>query len=126
MAEAYEKKLVSPLWQKRRLEIMQRDGWQCKFCGIKTEELHVHHVFYLPNRQPWEYEDEYLVTVCHACHSEEEKMKAEDPTLIGLFSMTGLSRRELTYLAVELRRHLADGLARNRKFQDLMEFLANT
>lgn len=126
MNTAYSMKLLSPQWQKKRLVIMQRDNFQCRFCGDGTQTLHVHHIIYLPNRDPWEYEDEYLVTTCQACHLDEEKLKAEDPMLIGLFSLTGLNRRQLYALSVELRRNLADDKARNRKFQELMDFLANT
>lgn len=125
MSEYYNELLKSPLWQRARLKVMERDDFQCRFCGDKTEQLHVHHTIYLPNKTPWDYDDQYLVTICHACHMEEEKLKPEDPTLIGLFSMTGLSRRQLYPLAVELRRHLADMKMKNEKFQDLMSCLAN-
>jgi hypothetical protein len=30
--------------------------------------LHVHHLFYIWDHLPWEYELDALVTVCHACH----------------------------------------------------------
>lgn len=122
----YSEKLTSPLWQRRRLEIMQRDDFKCHYCGDATEQLEIHHVVYLGNRQPWEYEDEHLICICHSCHSEEERMKSEDGMLIGMFSMSGLSRRQLNYLAVELRRHFTKRANREGKFQDLMDFLANT
>jgi hypothetical protein len=104
---------------------MQRDNFKCRFCGSSTESLHIHHAMYLPDKQPWEYDDPFLITVCHACHVDEERMKSEDPVLIGLFSLSGLSRRQLNYLAVELRRHFS-GRDVNMKYQDLMDFLANT
>ena len=122
----YEKKLVSPHWQRRRLEIMQKNDFKCHFCGNADEQLDIHHLIYLRGRDPWEYDDPYLIAICHSCHAEEERMKSEDPTLIGMFSMSGLSRRQLTYLAVELRRHFAKRTNREEKFQDLMDFLANT
>ena len=122
----YGKKLTSPLWQRRRLEIMQRDDFKCYFCGNATKQLEIHHVVYLRKAEPWDYEDEHLVCLCHDCHAEEERMKSEDPFLLGQFCMSGLSRRQLNYLAVELRRHLFRRANREEKFQDLMNFLANT
>lgn len=124
--DEYEKKLTSPHWQRKRLEVMQKSDFKCHFCGNGNEQLEIHHVIYLRGRQPWDYDDEYLIAVCHSCHVEEERMKSEDPTLIGLFSMSGLSRRQLNYLAVELRRHFTKRANREEKYQDLMDFLANT
>ena len=117
----YKRKLASPFWQRRRLEIMKRDDFCCRFCGDKEHELHVHHVAYLPNLDPQDYEDQHLLTLCHACHEAEEKLKSEDPFMIGKFLVSGLSRRQLYALATELRRHLwSGGQTRQNKFQDLM------
>ena len=55
-----------PRWQKRRLEIMERDDFQCMCCGDKESELHVHHKRY--KGQPWEAEDDDLQTLCTSCH----------------------------------------------------------
>jgi hypothetical protein len=55
-----------PRWQKRRLEIMERDGFQCVACGSKTNELHVHHKRY--KGQPWQAKDDDMQTLCTACH----------------------------------------------------------
>lgn len=126
MSEKYERKLTSPFWQKKRLEIMQRDEFACRFCGDKTNELHVHHAIYLPGLQPWEYEDQHLLTLCHVCHLEEEKMKSNDLFLISMLTQTGLSRRQLYALSVSLRRHFINTKHREMKFQDLTEFLEHT
>ena len=58
-----------PRWQKKRLEVFDRDGWECSHCGASTNELHVHHVRYQTNKKVWEYEDQDLRTLCRACHS---------------------------------------------------------
>ena len=55
-----------PRWQKRRLEIMERDGFECVVCGDKESELHVHHKRY--RGQPWDAEDDDLQTLCVYCH----------------------------------------------------------
>lgn len=33
--------------------------------------MHVHHIKYLSNLEPWEYENEYLATYCELCHNTE-------------------------------------------------------
>lgn len=67
----YQEKLKDPRWQKKRLEIFERDKWTCVCCDRKDITLHVHHLFYLPGMNPWEYKDEHLVTYCELCHNSE-------------------------------------------------------
>jgi 5-methylcytosine-specific restriction endonuclease McrA len=64
----YIEKLKDPRWQRRRCEIMYRDGYICQKCGDETISLNVHHVFYYPGLEPWEYEDNDLITLCENCH----------------------------------------------------------
>lgn len=65
----YSKKLRDPRWQKKRLEILQRDKFSCLMCGDKQEELHVHHRQYEKDKDPWEVDNTSLVTVCRSCHN---------------------------------------------------------
>jgi hypothetical protein len=65
---AYFELLKDPRWQKRRLEILERDGWNCVDCGDGTKTLHVHHRYYEWRLKPWEYEDDALTTLCEPCH----------------------------------------------------------
>lgn len=69
----YSDLLKHPNWQKKRLLILERDNWTCQSCGDKESMLHVHHFRYLPNNKPWEYSDEFLITLCQYCHKEEEE-----------------------------------------------------
>lgn len=64
----YKEFLKDGRWQRKRLEIMKRDGFKCKQCGA-TNDLHVHHLRYFKGRKPWEYSNEDLVTLCGKCHS---------------------------------------------------------
>ena len=63
----YADKIRDPRWQKKRLEIMQRDGFVCTCCGDTGSTLNVNHLRYGP--EPWEIEDKYLETLCEQCHS---------------------------------------------------------
>jgi hypothetical protein len=73
---SYAEKLRDPRWQKKRLEILSRDEFTCLLCQGKKDELHVHHAYYLPDRDPWEYEDSTLWTLCFRCHSFVAKAQA--------------------------------------------------
>lgn len=64
----YADKLKDPRWQKRRLEILQRDEWCCTFCKDKESTLHVHHQMYEKGKEPWEADDWVLITLCEDCH----------------------------------------------------------
>lgn len=66
----YSEKLKHPLWQRKRLEIMERDFFGCQICGDGESTLHVHHKRYIKGAQPWEYKDCDLVTVCENCHDK--------------------------------------------------------
>ncbi len=65
----YAAALTDPRWQRKRLEIMQRDGWACTRCGDAESQLHVHHSAY--NGKPWECPDSAMFTLCHECHSKQ-------------------------------------------------------
>ncbi len=68
MSKSYFEKLRDPRWQKRRLEVFEKDFWECQMCGNKELTLNVHHRYYIPRKQPWEYPDEMLATLCENCH----------------------------------------------------------
>lgn len=72
MAKTYYEKLKDPRWQKKRLEVMQRDCFACRQCGDKTSTLNVHHMLYRKNAEPWDYDPDLLITLCEACHATSE------------------------------------------------------
>jgi len=67
---SYKNEIKHPLWQRKRLEIMQRDNFECQICKSKENSLNVHHIYYLPNTKIWEYDNEGLTTICEKCHSK--------------------------------------------------------
>jgi hypothetical protein len=67
----YSEILKDPRWQKKRLEIMSRDGFKCVNCEASDKTLHVHHLRYLKGKKPWEHGDENLQTLCVDCHATE-------------------------------------------------------
>lgn len=71
----YSEKLKSPLWQKKRLEILNRDNFTCVLCSDTETELHIHHNEYISGKKPWEYENDNFQTLCKHCHAITEVYK---------------------------------------------------
>jgi hypothetical protein len=61
---------TDPRWQRKRLEILQRDNFTCTACDAQTKTLHVHHLYYCTGRKPWEYPNFALRSLCETCHAE--------------------------------------------------------
>lgn len=77
MANTYAEKLKDPRWQKKRLEIFQRDNFTCQECKSNENMLVVHHKIY-EGKDPWDTCNEGLVTLCNDCHQTEHKYKEEN------------------------------------------------
>ena len=70
----YTELLRDKKWQKKRLEVFQRDDWTCTNCNCKTEEyqsLHIHHKRYIAGYDPADYDLEDLETLCEECHRKK-------------------------------------------------------
>lgn len=70
--KSYAEKLKDPRWQKKRLEILERDGWKCRRCQNKDDTLNVHHLIYEAKKAPWEYPPALLISLCTKCHDDVE------------------------------------------------------
>jgi len=67
----FAKQYKDPRWQRKRLEVMQRDEFKCRMCGSGENDgtpLNVHHSYYEHGKKPWEYPKNSLVTACEECH----------------------------------------------------------
>lgn len=80
----YKEKLEDARWKARRREILDMDGHRCLLCGEKDEillghhaVLNVHHLRYEKGKEPWEYPDSDLVTLCHKCHGTIHELGIE-------------------------------------------------
>ena len=83
MPKTYSEKLKDPRWQKKRLEILKRDGFKCTECFGAERQLHVHHLFYRRSLDPWDYPDLAMITVCDECH--EACARAAESLLMTVF-----------------------------------------
>lgn len=97
---SYSELLKDPRWQKKRLEILDRDNWFCQACADRESTLHVHHIKYTSNL-PWETPNYLLVTLCESCHQKEEYLKDFD--YYDLLHDTGLTRKDLVIILKHIR-----------------------
>lgn len=67
---SYSEKLRDPRWQKKRLEIMNRDCFKCIYCQDSESPLTVHHIYYISGREPWGYPDSAYLTLCEKHHGQ--------------------------------------------------------
>lgn len=82
----YQDQIKHPLWQKKRLEVMEMHGFKCEKCGDKEEQLNVHHPFYERGLMLWEYKAEWLKCFCQRCHKNEHAIDESIHRYIALSS----------------------------------------
>lgn len=81
-APTYSEQLKHPLWQRKRLHILERAGWACQACGATDSQLHAHHKVYLKGHWPWDYSDDLLECLCDPCHEKaHQHLKAIEITV---------------------------------------------
>jgi len=75
--DSYADQYKDPRWQKKRLEILDRDEFQCQHCGDSKSQLHVHHRVYEYGRDVWDYDNDLLVTYCNSCHQYAHQLSSD-------------------------------------------------
>lgn len=120
--KSYLEKLRDPRWQKRRLQIYERDDWTCQICFDTEGTLHVHHRYYENGEEPWEADDRALVTLCEPCHRNQKQRRQADDLILQvlrhhLFSAEVLEMSHILERAFE--RCGSDGLRRLSLFASL-------
>lgn len=71
----YLELLKHPFWQRKRLEVFERDGFKCRKCTDQLTNLQVHHLYYKFDVMPWDYPDDAMITLCELCHLKAEFIK---------------------------------------------------
>ena len=111
----YSELLQDPRWQKKRVDILQRDNFTCQHCGSTEKSLQVHHLRYQKWKKPWEYDNSELLTLCHRCHEAETQANQglyEDfKWLKEMWKELGFSNQMLVSLLGCLSSYLEDILA---------------
>lgn len=75
----YKEKLLDPRWQKKRLQIFNRDKFRCVKCNDDKSTLHIHHLRYYG--EPWDVKNEYLQTLCDKCHDKHHNIESNAPAI---------------------------------------------
>lgn len=103
-SEAYLAKLRDPRWQKKRLEVFNRDGWACKYCGDTQSSLQVHHKAYQKGKEPWDYPMDWLITACETCHEKQPRdLQPEEMELIANLRARNIQPYDMKLLADAFR-----------------------
>ena len=91
----YSEKLKDARWQRRRLEVLERESFTCQDCGASDKtpmtQLHVHHCFYERGLDPWQYDDSALMCLCNSCHTERQSKELSIQRILSNFSSSQLS-----------------------------------
>lgn len=80
---SYTEKLKDPRWQKKRLGVMQRDGFACRDCGSENKTLNVHHCAYV-GLDPWDAPESVMLTLCQECHKARQSLENRMHLLLGV------------------------------------------
>jgi hypothetical protein len=56
---------------------MERDEFACVICYDNESTLNVHHCYYGKKRDPWDYDNDHLMTLCEECHKDVEAKREE-------------------------------------------------
>lgn len=76
-----ERLYEDPRWRKKRSEILERDNHKCQICGCNAQD--VHHIKYNNSyNEPWNIENDYLVSLCKECHSKFDGTSSDDYVFI--------------------------------------------
>ena len=99
----YAEKLKHPKWQKKRLQVLNRDKFTCRDCGDKDRQLQVHHCFY-ETGEPWETDLIYLLTLCEKCHkvrgNYEKEAKREFSILLSKIAVQAIPNLSVSISAL--------------------------
>jgi len=96
--KSYSDLLLDPRWQRKRLEVYQRDKFKCQVCGSDQNTLSVHHRKYKWGLKPWEYPNHMLVTLCLECHKREQNPNPKNiESIIESLRSVPLTSQELTW-----------------------------
>lgn len=66
--------LNHPNWHKKKLEILEKSGFECINCRSKEKTLDVYHSYYEKKLKPWEYPENSLYCLCGECYKKSRNI----------------------------------------------------
>lgn len=124
----YIEKLRSPKWQKKRLEIFQRDSWACLECSDMENSLHVHHLQYIHGKDPWDYSDDNFQTLCEDCHKTRHNIGESEPSISqssGVPAKENIISQLSHIVAVDLQPKIDFFFQNNKDLDEQVQFIIN-
>lgn len=88
----YWELLKHPNWQRKRLEVLESNGFACEDCGSTENTLNVHHTYYEKGLKPWEYPSESLRALCEDCHKKAQDIMTSLHRQIGKLELSDITR----------------------------------
>jgi hypothetical protein len=70
----YYEKLKMPEWLLLRQRLILERGRKCQRCGCNDRALEIHHGYYRPATNPWDYEERTLWVLCRDCHQTIQEL----------------------------------------------------
>jgi hypothetical protein len=86
---SFSQQYKHPLWQKKRLEMLEAADYACQSCFDNETLLHVHHKQYFAGRKVWEYDANELLVLCENCHKDVHAETATIKSIIASISPDG-------------------------------------
>lgn len=114
---SYWELLRHPLWQEKRLRVMERAGFSCERCRNGEQTLNVHHAYYTKGAKPWEYPDDALRCLCEPCHEECEQERK-----LLLVHLPRISKNNFQRLLGFARYYESDSVAESSDYEDVPDF----
>jgi hypothetical protein len=111
LPQSYSEKLRDPRWQRKRLVILHRDNFACVQCNCTDKTLHVHHCFYEWGRDPWDYPDRSLLTLCVDCQEDEAIAPEMKKALISSLAQMGALSWQFDAISCDMHDILHSGLS---------------
>lgn len=119
-ASAYYELLRHPKWQRKRLEILERDGFACLECGEENKTIQVHHSYYESNLKPWEYPSDSLHSLCEDCHKQAQRLMLDLRRQFGRIGPISDVARLLGYAMGLEAQAIPPTLVRPRDYDEIM------
>jgi hypothetical protein len=98
----YGEQLKDPRWLEIKVQILRRDNFTCVCCRKTNRRMNVHHGAYFKNKMAWEYESQYLHTVCDDCHKVAHDFIDSINEKIGFLNPDYLWDIEMCVMAIAL------------------------
>ena len=116
----YKEQYSHPKWQKKRLEILERDDWKCQSCGNTKSTLHVHHMEYIKDNKIWDYDNNNFITYCESCHEIIHGFKKDIKYVIDNSFVNTINLEYLYYIIVGLSNMYVDDMVTIGKVLDII------